>query len=200
VQLGEIATVRSGMGMSGRAAGARPGDWMVTVFSVGSIQDDRHVLTDIETTGIEYNERTEEYLIRPDDVLVGARSTAVKAAYVPPSAPSRAVADATLLVVRPILPGAGLYLWWVLTSTPGKRELATRMVGSSLPHLPAKDLAEITVPMPSVSELGTLNELIETSEKAYVAATDAAAIRRAGIRNAIVGRLWTGLEGDSKWR
>jgi hypothetical protein len=201
VRLEELATVRSGMGMSGRAAGSRPGDWEVAVFTVGSIQNDRLSLASIETARIESNERTEEYLVRPDDVLVGARTTAVKAAYVPPHAPSRAVADATLLIVRSGMIGTGLYLWWYLTSTVGKREMATRMVGASLPHLPAKELAEIAIPIPTFLELQRLNELIEASEKAYVAATEAATIRRTAIRDAVVDRLRdsAGREGDDLW-
>ncbi len=190
------------MGLSGRAAGAQPGDWELAVFSVGSIKDDRLDLTHFETVRIEQSARAEQYLLRPDDVVVGARSTVVKAAYVPPTTPSRAVADATLLVLRAREPGLGLYLWWYLTSAIGRQDVASRMVGTSLLHLPAKELADLDVPIPPWTELRRLTELIDASERAYVAGIEAATLRRTLIRDAVIGRLRDAAkpEGENTWR
>ena len=175
---------------------------MLAVFSVGSIQDDRLDLTHFETARIEQSGRTEGYLLRPDDVVVGARSTVVKAAYVPPTTLSRSVADATLLVVRAREPGLGLYLWWYLTSAAGRQDVWARMVGSSLMHLPAKGLADLQVPLPPWTELRRLTELIDASERAYVAGAEAASMRRELVRDAVIGRILdaTKPEGDNTWR
>ena len=75
VRLGNVATVTQGMGMGGRAAGAREGDWEVRVASIGDIQDDRLRLDELETRRIERNMKTEKHLLQPDDVLVSARSS-----------------------------------------------------------------------------------------------------------------------------
>ncbi len=190
VRLDEIALIIPGLGLSGRAAGARPGNWKVNVISVGSIQDDRLDLSQLDTADIEQNDRTEEHLVRPDDVLVSARSTVVKAALVPATTSSRTVADATVLIVRSMMPGMGPYLWWFLTSAPGRRQVESRVTGSTtLFFLPAKNLAAVEVPLPVNQDLYRLVELIDASERAFVAATEAAQLRRAAIRDAIVARI-----------
>lgn len=190
VRLDKIASIIPGLGLSGRAAGARPGNWSVHVISVGSIQDDRLDRSQLDTANIEQNDRTEEHLVRPDDVLVSARLTLVKAALVPATTPSRTVADATVLIVRSAMPGLGAYLWWFLTSAHGRRQIESRVRGSTtLFFLPAKSLAEVEVPLPVGQDAYRLVGLIEASEGAFVAATEAARLRRAGIRDAIVAQL-----------
>jgi len=187
--LGQLATINQGLNTSGRGAGARPGDWQVRVASVGNIRDDRLALDDLEVLAIDQNARTEKHLLRPDDVLITARSTVVKVALVPPAA-TRTVADATLLVVRAHDPGVGPYLWWFLASAFGRRQVEARMSGSTtLLSLSAGALGEVVIPLPRPRELTLIADLAEVSERAYAAATEAARLRRTLFRDAIIDRL-----------
>ncbi len=209
VHLGDVATITQGMNVPSqkeetrlRLAGARKGDWQVKVASVGDIQDDRLDLGNLGTVGMEWNAKTEKHLLQPDDVLVSARSTIVKAALVPP--PSvRVVADATLLVVRARETDLGPYLWWYLTSALGRRQVYARMKGSTtLLFLAARSLAEIELPVPEGMELNEISSLVETSERAYRAATEAAQLRRTIFRDAVIDRLqWTARDEEvGEWR
>jgi hypothetical protein len=139
---------------------------------------------------IEQNERTERYVVWPGDVLVAARSTVAKAALVSGSV-SRTLADATLLIVRAKaeLPDLGPYLWAFLTSAQGRGQLAARMHGSTVLSLSAASLADLDLPLPGAAELYRIADLVETSERAYVAGLAAAEMRRSLARDALVARL-----------
>lgn len=190
VQLGAIASVTQGMSRSGRGAGARAGSWEVQLVTVGDLQDDRIPVDQLQRIAIEQRWRTEKHLLRPGDVLVTARSSAMKAALVPPSL-GAAMADASLHVVRassPEDPDLGPYLWWYLTSTPGRAQLEARMTGTAIPSLSVAALAEIKVPMPAVATLYLFGQLIEESERAYTAGVEAARLRRALFRDLSIQR------------
>jgi hypothetical protein len=188
VRLGDVASITQGMGLSGRAAGAREGDWEVRVASIGDIQDDRLRLDDLDLRAIARIVKTEKHLLRADDVLVTARSSAFKAALVPPAV-TRTVADATVSVVRARTPDLGPYLWWYLTSPPGREQARTRMTGATVLALSVASLAELELPLPPPATLRQIAALIEASEQAYAAAIDAARQRRALFRDAVVGQL-----------
>jgi hypothetical protein len=159
------------------------------VVSGGCIQDDTLDLLAAEEIEVPQNVSTEKHLLKPHDVLVTARSTVVKAALVPPSV-SRTVANANLLVVRPNVPEAGLYLWYFFTSTHGRQLLESNMVaGASLSSLPASALTAMEVPWPSEAELLRLADMIEVSEHAYTTAKEAIEIRRNVIRDGVVNDI-----------
>ena len=189
-RLSDIATVRQGLSRSGRSAAARAGDWEVELISGNNIRDDR-LSGPFELIRIPFSPLTEKHLLEPSDVLVTGKSTSAKAAYVPPSI-GRAVANSTLLVVRPTDRDIGLFLWWYLTSSEGRAQVETRMVASAtLSSLPPSALANLEVPLPSRSRLRRFAELIEASERAYSAAREAAELRRSAVRAALIGTLTT---------
>jgi hypothetical protein len=142
----------------------------------------------LETRQIARNVKTEKHLLRPDDVLVTARSSVYKAALVPPSE-THAVADATLLIVRGREPDLGPYLWWYLTAPAGREQGLSRMTGAVVPALTAASLGDVELPLPGPAELHHLTMLIEATEQAYAAATEAAHLRRTLYRDAIITRL-----------
>lgn len=189
-RLSDIATVRQGLSRSGRSAAARPGDWEVELISGNNIREDR-LTVPFERIRIPLSPLTEKHLLEPYDVLVTGKSTSAKAAYVPASI-GRAVANSTLLVVRPSERDIGLFVWWYLTSPEGRAHVETRMVASAtLSSLPLPALANLEVPLPSTSRLRRFAELIEASERAYGAAREAAELRRSAVRTALIGRLTT---------
>ncbi len=144
----------------------------------------------MEAARFERNVRTERHLLRPYDVLITARSQAVKAALVPPEV-SRTVAGPTLLVLRTADPGSGLahYLWYYLTSTRGRAEVEARLTATSLPTLSARALSDVPVAVPPARELRRLAELIEASEASYRSAVEAADARHDLVREAIIGAI-----------
>jgi hypothetical protein len=190
VRTGEIAeTVQQGLSRSGRSAGARAGEFKVSLISGNNLIDDRIVIDGLEKIFIEHDWLTEKHILNPGDVVVTGKSTAVKAAVVPDNI-GPAVANSTMLVLRTHRRGHGLYLWWLFTSTRGREMLQSTMVRSAtLSSLSPRGLANLEVPLPSEFEITLLEELIRTSERTYWSAKEAADIRRATVRDFFVGRL-----------
>lgn len=188
--LSDLVEIRQGMAMAGRAAGARPGDWVIRVIESSDIVEDHIDVDGLHETGIRRDARSEGHLLRPFDVLVTARSQSVKVALVPPEI-TRTVASSTLLVLRSPNPGSGLphYLWYYLTSTRGRAELATRLTATSLPTLSAKALGGVSLSVPPAAELRRLVDLIEAAEASRAAALEAARIRHDVVRDAIIGAI-----------
>ena len=181
--------MRQGLSRTGRSAGARPGDVRVKVVSGNNLQDDRIVDKGLDDVLIELNPQTEKHLLRPYDVVVTGKSTALKAAYVP-SILGRAIANSTMVVVRPDDADLGLYLWWFITSAQGREMVQSIMVPSAtLWSLPPRGLAGLEVPLPPRAHLRMLAALIGESERAYWTAKEAADIRRGTLRDHIVGKL-----------
>ena len=90
----ELANVSQGLARSGRAAGARAGDWNVRIAESGDVRDGWLKLDRLKEIGVLHNNRTERHLLRPFDVLVTARAGSVQSALVPPAV-SRTVASVT---------------------------------------------------------------------------------------------------------
>ena len=189
-----LANVSQGLARSGRAAGARAGDWNVRIAESGDVRDGWLKLDRLKEINIHHNNRTERHLLRPFDVLVTARAGSVQSALVPPAV-SRTVASVTLLVVRPKEPesGIGHYLWYFLTSGYGRAQIGKRMTTSAtLTALSAKNLAEVEIPVPARRELDLIARLVEASEEAYAWEVEAARLRREALRDAIIGRVGYG--------
>ena len=187
--ISDIADVYQGLARAGRGAGARPGDWTLRIVESGDIREDGWLeLGDLQEIEVVRSIRTERHLLRPFDVLVTARAGSTHAVLVPPDV-SRTVAGVTLLVVRSKAPesGMGHWLWYFLTSTHGRAEIAKRMtVSATVTSLSAGNLGEIEVPVPAQHELAMLVRLVEASEDAYTAAVEAARLRRESLRDSIV--------------
>jgi hypothetical protein len=116
------------------------------------------------------------------DVLLAARGSQPKAAWVS-EADLPAVASANLLVVRArpgMRPGM---LFAYLASEPGLA-MARALSRSATDQLSiaARDLATLELPVPPRAAQDTIHDLIEASERAYSAALQAAAGRRAAAR------------------
>lgn len=189
VRIADIAEVRQGLSRHGRSVGARAGDARVCLVNGSNIQDGQIDAAGLETILIHESDFTAKHLLQPYDVVVTGKSTAVKAAYIPPGI-GRAVANSTLLVVRPHDADMGLYLWWFLTSREGRRTAESRMVaGVTLSSLLPSALAAVEVALPSASRLRLFAQLIEASEQAYRAGTEAAKIRRNAVRDHLIREL-----------
>ena len=176
--------------MAGRGAGAQSGDWQLRVAESSDIVDDRLSLEELREVGVKRGVRTEAHLLEPFDILVTARSPAVKVALVPPGV-SRTVSAATLLVVRTPDPGNGLahFLWYFLTSKRGRAEIASRFTATSLPTLSARALGDVPVVVPAPDELHRLADLIEATEASRAAALEAVRVRHDVLRDAIIGAV-----------
>lgn len=190
--ISQVADISQGLVTSGRGAGARSGDWKLSIVESSHISDDgRLELEELREIEVARNTRTERHLLRPYDVLVTARAGATKVALVPPSV-SRTVAGATLLVVRPRDPGSGMghYMWYFLTSLQGSTALNARVNASAtMRALAARDLGKIMLPVPSPRELDQMATLVEASEEAFSMAMEAARLRRATLRDSVIGEI-----------
>ncbi len=184
--------------MAGRGAGAQPGDWMVRVVESADIVDDRLHLEGLRKIGLRRGVRTAAHLLEPFDILVTARSQSVKVALVPPGA-SRTVASTTLLVVRTADPGTGLahFLWYYLTSSRGRSEVAARYTATTLPTLSARALGEVPVVVPPLGELPRLADLVEAATASRDAALEAVRARHDVVRDAVISYIETTGHGRS---
>jgi len=189
-RLMEIADVRQGLAMAGRGAGAQRGDWRVRVVDSADILDDQLSLRELREVGLRRGARTAAHLLEPFDVVVTARSRAVKVALVPPGI-HRTVAAVTLLVVRTPDPGTGLahYLWYYLTSTIGRAEVAARFTETSLPTLSARALGEVPVAVPREDELPRFANLVEGAAASRRAALEAVRVRHDVVRDAVIAAI-----------
>ena len=187
--MNKLVSVYQGIALAGRGAGARRGDWRLRVVESRDLPDDGWLGTDgLREMGFVRNTRTERHLLRPFDVQVTGRAGSVRVALVPPAV-SRTVAGTTLLVARPRHPetGMGHWLWYFLTSSHGKAQLARRMTtGTAITFLSARNLGEVDVPVPSPHELDALARIVEASEAAHTATVQAARLRRKVLRDALV--------------
>lgn len=192
ISLSNLAVVSPGLVRAGRGAGARPGNWQLRIVESKDVRGDGWLELDgLREVGVVEGIRTERHLLRPFDVLVTARAGSAQIALVPPGV-SRTVAAFTLLVVRPKEPEAGMghWLWYYLTSTQGRAQLARRMtVSATVVTLSARSLGEIEVPVPSRRELDAVARLVEASEAAYDAAVAAARLRRETLRDAVIQEI-----------
>ena len=84
----------------------------------------------------------------------------------------------------------GHWLWYCLTSSHGRAQLARRMtVSATLKSLSARNLGEIQVPVPSPRELDTVARLIEAAEAAYASSVEAARLRRETLRDSMISEI-----------
>lgn len=75
MRLRNLTSVRQGIAMAGRGAGARRGDWQLRVVESRDLPDDGWLETDgLREMGFVRSSRTERYLLRPFDVLVTGRA------------------------------------------------------------------------------------------------------------------------------
>ena len=195
VPISDIADVYQGLVRAGRGAGTRRGQWTLRIVESSNLHNDSWLnLHGLREVGVVHGVRTERHLLQPLDVLVTARSGSVQVALVPPGV-SRTVAGVTLLVVRAKQPesGMGHWLWYCLTSSLGRTQLAKRMtVSATLKSLSAKNLGEVRVPVPSLHDLDAVARLVEVSEEVYESTIEAARLRREALRDAVIHELARG--------
>ena len=193
--LNKIADSFQGIALTGRAAGVRQGHWAVRLVESGDIQDDGWLCLDgLREIDLVRSSRTERYLLQPFDILVTARSGSVQLAIVSPQV-SDTVAGVTLLVLRARSPEPrmGLYLWYYLTSSYGRRQLVRRLtVNATITSLSAGAIADVEVPLPSSRQLAQVASLVEISEEAYTAAINVARLRRETVRDSVIGEIVSG--------
>ena len=196
--LSEFVDIRPGLAMAGRGAGAQPGDWMVRVVESSDIVDDRLRLEGLREVGIRRGVRTAAHLLAPFDILVTARSQSVKVALVPPGA-SGTVASTTLLVLRTHDPGTGLahFLWYYLTSSHGRSEVAARHTTTTLLTLSARALGGMPVVVPSPGELRRLADLVDAATASRDAALEAVRARHDVVRDSVISYIATTGRGRS---
>lgn len=185
--------VSQGLATGGRALGGRTGPWRLAVVDSADITNDRldRSWEDLRKTELPESVWTEKRLLRPNDILVTARSETIKVALVPPTL-SRCVAAATLLVVRAKEPGGGFpqFLWYYLTSNRGRGSLAGRITrGMTVPTLSARALAELPLPLPARRRMAAIARLVEESDRAYRASLEATRLRREVVRDAVIAAI-----------
>lgn len=189
MKLSALADIRQGMVMAGSGVGARPGDWELHVVESADIVDDHLDLSELRSVRVQRDVRSEAHLLNPYDILVTARSHAVKVALVPRDV-RRTVAGPTLLVVRASAPWSGLahFLWYYLSSTIGRGQVVARLTATTLPTLSVRELSELPVRVPPPDQLDRMADLIVAAEWSRAASLEAVRVRHDVVRDAIIAR------------
>ena len=192
MNLGSVAKIRQGMGLSGSGVGAKSGDWCLSLIESSDIVDDQVSLSDLRGVAVQRNTRTATHLLQPYDILVTARAQNVSVALIPPRI-AETVAGPTLIVVRVPDPGTGLahFLWYYLSSTIGRTRIADRLTLSSLPTLSVRALRDLPVPRTPKRGLSRLADLVDAAEESRAAARAAVRLRHAGVRDALIQEIAT---------
>ena len=194
--IADVTDVSQDLARVGRGAGARAGGWALKVAEAADVNGGWLEIDSVREMGFVQNLHTERHLLRPFDVLVGARSGRIQAALAPPDV-SRTVAGVTLLVVHPDRPESGMGHWllYFLTSAHGQAELAKRITANATSFsLSATSLSEVEVPVPAPRRLELMAQLVETTEAAYSSEMRAPQLRRQALRDAIVRDAFQAVE------
>ena len=164
--------------------------WELQVLESADILEDRVTLEGLRIIEVRQSIRSAAHLLEPYDILVTARSHAVKVALVPPDV-FRTVASVTLLIVRTPDPGSGLahFLWYYLSSGRGRAEIASRLTATPLPTLSVTDLGDVPVPALPSAELSRMANLIEATEVSRNATIEAGRVRHDVLRDAIIAEI-----------
>lgn len=187
--LGEFAQVF--VGLPTRASDTidtgRPGN-LLTVRSLTGTSIDAAEFVTVDVKGKD----VDRYRVRAGDVLMSARSTSLKTAIVPPELEGTVI-NATVLGIRclPVLEPRILVAW--LEGDVGRAALeASAQSGTSQMNLTLGAVAKITVPVPVVETQKQLAAILVAADEAYLAAIQAAEIRRRLAKDIIVDSLKTG--------
>lgn len=179
--LGRVADISSGLATRAAADGGHQPS--IRIIGLADLADGQVHPPGAASAWAELPPETlARHALQSGDVLLAARGSQPKAAWVA-EADLPAIASANLLVVRArpgMRPGV---LFAYLASEPGLA-MARALSRSATDQLSiaARDLATLELPAPQRAAQDTIHDLIEASERAYSAALDAAAGRRAAAR------------------
>lgn len=184
VTLGAAARVFSGVSKHGRTVlldkataeeRRRRGGEVHAVHLVGmsAIDGDRLDLTHAEMVWVEEPRQAEPYLIRPGDVLLTSRSTALRSCIVPADATGFAI-NSTLICVRTEEIDPRLLAAY-LRHPQGQAELLKSSASSTAQmNITIKSVSELTVPLPPIAVQRRLGDLLDAAAEQRRAAIDAA--------------------------
>jgi hypothetical protein len=134
-------------------------------------------MLDEVSTGI--SSLPERQPLRTLDILISARGTLMKCALVPPSHVG-AIASANFIIVR-VRENSGLsqeLLWSYLRLPKIQRRILNGVTGTVQPALNVRDIANLSVPIPSFQLQSDLVRLIALANEQYRIASTVAQLRR----------------------
>lgn len=161
---------------------AKPGDESTTlvVLSVGDIEDGHIAPSDLLPRAKLRAGNFDRFRAQPGDVLVSCRGTVLKAALGLDEVQDLFTSSniITIRVMRSLV--APQIILSLLRSSTWREVLESRTRSSTgLMQLTIKDLEDLPVPIPPHDIQAKLADLIDTGERAYRSALEAAAARRA---------------------
>ncbi|MCW5829632.1 MAG: restriction endonuclease subunit S [Deltaproteobacteria bacterium] len=184
--MGEVAEIIAGHPLYRFEGDTGPAIPIINIRDLEHAADLTHFL---ETAAISDPARFGRARILPDDVIVTARGTQLRSVL----APARwqgAVASSNLMLIRPkpeiLLPEL---LSVFLQSPAGVKAFEQRRTGTQLLKLTLRDLAEIEVPVPPLSEQRQLADLLRSAQDYYVNARYAAEMRLMAARQIVSERI-----------
>ena len=180
--LGRVAEIFAGLATRVAADGARPPN-AIRIIGLADLADGQVQPPGAASAWAELPpEMMARHALQPGDVLLAARGSQPKAAWVP-EAVLPAVASANLLVVRP-RPGTrpGVVFAYLASEQGLAMVRALSRSATDQLSIAARDLATLDLPAPPRAAQDTIHDLIEASERAYSAALEAAVGRRAAAR------------------
>lgn len=107
-------------------------------------------------------DKFERYELKEGDVLLRSKGSPIVAAEFRKASPMPVIAAASVLVLRPGSNNTALqpsYLTWLLNSAWGRARIQTVTTGTLTAVLPASDLRDLEVPVPTLHQQRLISEL-----------------------------------------
>ncbi len=184
VTLGGVARVFTGVSKHGRSVllnheeaedRRRRGAKLhaVRLLGMSAIDGDHLDGTQAETVWVEEERQAEPYLIRPGDVLLASRSTALRSCVVPSDATGFAI-NSTLVCIRSEAIDPRLLVAY-FRHPQGQAELL-KSAGSSTAqmNITIRSVADLVIPLPPIDLQHRLGELLDAAGEQRRAAIEAA--------------------------
>lgn len=185
ISLGELGTLTTGFPthrLRGEIGAALP---LVNVKDLERIHDESWQLSPIMVPD---SDRVEKYRVGAGDIIVTARGASLKSGLIP-SRWNGAIISSNLIAIRLNEKLRPEILLVFLQSAMGQQAIERRLSKSKLLNVTLRDLSEIEVPVPPMSEQTELAELISIAQLQFEEAIHVAEVRRKLAHSIVLNKL-----------
>lgn len=169
-RIGDICQVIPGAAQS--AYSMEAGDASLYLLRGSNLDSEGGIdIEGIEQVTLSVAQNADRYLLREGDVVVMARGSAIRAAFVSKVvAQKKLIASANFIIIRPNLSEVkGEVIVAFLNSVVGSHRLQALSKGAAIQHIPASDLRELEIPLPAMGVQKTISDLFHANREAYQA-------------------------------
>ncbi|NPU93596.1 MAG: hypothetical protein HPY82_16915 [Gammaproteobacteria bacterium] len=193
-ELQSVATIRPGATGTIYDREPTPGSHSANLLKGNGVSPEGAIEPDnLDTVWIKPDSDASRYILKPGDVILMARGSAIRAGVVGEVANQKTLlATANFMIIRPRDPEAvsGAVIAAFLNSEPGKAALENITKGSVIQSIPASGLRELKIPVPSQRNQAKIVALMQASQEAYQATLELAAQQQRAAQAKIINLMY----------